>query len=210
MGNLTNEDVWKAVKCWYENGNLKENMENLLGPNLWQAYQKAEKENDLKNFFSGRACPEINFGSIVHGLMNYGDSRHRIGFKVEKVMPDERSDEYKEYRERLKKFPGEAIFGGFGNPDAKFHVVFKIGDKKQLNNMKKKIEFFVDTNDKSSSKENRQANYLLAKRITQAWQKAGLPACEQFSYLDKNEKQEILAIEKDPEKLKEFWRSVQL
>ena len=179
LENLTNKDVLKATLCWYENGNTIMNLEKRWGEKRWHLYQE-----NPKKFFRECNDPDISAGGIKSDLSYSGAAEYRFGFKKGGV-------------------------GSFGNAEAKFYVIFNREERGKLDNVKRKIQFLVNTNDLGDPKESRQANYLLAKKIIQAWQKAGLPACKRFGNLNENEKQEILEIEKDPEKLKKFWSSIQ-
>ena len=138
-------------------------------------------QKNLEEFIEKYWDKNITANKIKDGLLNF-DSKYRIGFKTEGVE-------------------------NYGYLDAKFRIVYDEEDKER-NSSKKKIQFLVDTNDIDNGKENRQANYLLAKNTTEEWEKAGLPVYENFGSLSEEEKQEILEIAKDEKKLAEFWKNL--
>ena len=138
-------------------------------------------QKNIEEFIEKYWDKNITANKIKDGLLNF-DSKYRIGFKTEGVE-------------------------NYGYLDAKFRIVYDEEDKER-NSSKKKIQFLVDTNDIDNGKENRQANYLLAKNTTEEWEKAGLPVYENFGSLSEEKKQEILEIEKNPEKLKKFWENL--
>lgn len=208
LENLTNKDVLKAVIIWYESVHIIDNLKEKWGEKAWKLYNENSEE-----FFKTFIDRDIGVGVITSDLSYANVSEKRFGFAIE--------DEV----------------GRFTNSDAKLYVSFKKEDKelikrefcemknkglnkkeinkkideileKMLDKKNLPIEFHANTNDRGNEKSNRQANYLLAEKITDAWKQAGLPVGEKFGCLDEEEKQEICEIKKDPKKLKPFWDSV--
>ena len=117
LENLTNEEVLKAIVCWYENGNVTANLKKRWGEKRWQFYQE-----DPENFLKKGVDPDISVGGIKNNLSLSGAAEYRLGFKTEKITNEED-------RKRIEKFPAEATIEGFGNVDAKFYIIFKREDQ---------------------------------------------------------------------------------
>ncbi|MEK7203416.1 MAG: hypothetical protein AAB653_03805 [Patescibacteria group bacterium] len=45
LGNLTNEDILKAIIIWYQQGNTMLNLVKRWGKGLWEIYQKKPFNN---------------------------------------------------------------------------------------------------------------------------------------------------------------------
>jgi hypothetical protein len=134
-------------------------------------------QKNPKEFIEKYFDKDMHVEKVKADLLEYGSFEKRFGFKTKKI-------------------------GDYDYMDAKLRIIYDMEDK-QLDR-KKKIQFWVYTNDLGNSKKNRQANYLLAKDIIEEWEKAGLPVYKKFGNLSEEEKQEILEIAKDEKKLKEF------
>lgn len=179
LENLTDRDLLKAITIWYKHGNKMLN----LADRRWDSRRWELYQKNPEKFFKEEVDTDITAEKIKKGLPTNRDCEHRIGFKIGK-------------------------FGDYGYVDAKLRIYYNKEDSEKKDS-EKRIQFFVDTNDIDIRKECMQANYLLAKKITEEWKKAGLPVYEKFDRsLSEEEKQEILEIEKNSEELKKFWEKL--